>query len=295
MANRVDMMNNKMQTADIVRTTKKTISLTWMVPLIAIIITLGLFVQWKLNQGPQITITFDDANGITTESPIIYRGTVVGRIEEITLNTNATQVVVRARLEKSATILAKEHTKWWVVRPSISLQGIQGLDTIVGPRYIKVLPGDGEETYEFRGSANAASLNGKRFTLVTASADNISIGAPLFYRGIEVGEITSIDLANNASTVRLQCSILNRYTPLVRTNTKFWNVSGIHIDANLLGIDLRAGPITSWIKGGISFATPNQIGDIAPENYAFTLEDDVDEDWLEWSPEIELSQGSGSE
>ena len=169
------MMNNKMQTADIVRTTKKTISLTWIVPLIAIIITLGLFVQWKLNQGPQITITFDDANGITTESPIIYRGTVVGRIEEITLNTNATQVVVRARLEKSATILAKEHTKWWVVRPSISLQGIQGLDTIVGPRYIKVLPGDGEETYEFRGSANASSVNRSRWTQSTEKGASIEL------------------------------------------------------------------------------------------------------------------------
>lgn len=288
-------MTNQLQTADVVHVAKKTISLTWIVPLFAIIITLSLFVQWKLNQGPQITITLDDANGITTESPIIYRGTVVGRIEEITLNTNATQAVVRARLEKSATILAREHTKWWVVRPSVSLQGIKGLDTIVGPRYIGVLPGDGKETYEFTGSANAAPLNGRRFTLVTTSADNISIGAPIFYRGIEVGEITSIDLANNASTVRLRCNILTRYTPLVRTNTKFWNVSGIHIDANLLGIDLRAGPLTSWIKGGISFATPNKVGDIAPENYAFTLESDVDEDWVEWSPEIELSLSSESE
>ena len=72
-------------------------------------------------------------------------------------------------------------------------------------------------------------------------------------------------------------------------------MSGIHIDANLLGIDLRAGPLTSWIKGGISFATPNKVGDIAPENYAFTLESDVDEDWVEWSPEIELSLSSESE
>ena len=288
-------MTNQLQNADVVHAAKKTISLTWFVPLIAIIITLGLFVQWKLNQGPQITIIFDNANGITTESPIIYRGTVVGRIEGITLNPNATRVVVRARLEKSATILAREFSEWWIVRPSVSLQGVQGLDTIVGPRYIQVMPGEGKETFEFTGSANAAQLNGKRFILVTTSADNISIGAPIFYRGIEVGEITSISLANNASTVHLQCNIQNLYAPLVRTNTKFWNVSGIHIDANLLGIDLRAGPLTSWIKGGISFATPNRIGALAPEQYAFTLESDVDEDWIEWSPEIELSQQLESE
>jgi paraquat-inducible protein B len=281
-------MDNNMQTADVVRLPTKKVSLTWIVPLIAIVITLFLFLQWKLHQGPQITITFEDANGITTESPIIFRGTVVGRIESITLNDTAMQVVVQARLDSSAEILAKEHSKWWIVRPTVSLQGIQGLDTIVGPRYITVMPGDGKEQFAFVGSSEAVPTNSKRFTLVTTSADNISLGAPIFYRGIEVGDITSINLANDATTVRLECSILGQYAPLVRTNSKFWNVSGIHIDANLLGIDLRAGPITSWIKGGISFATPSRVGDIAPDGYAFALERDVDDDWLEWAPVIDL-------
>ncbi len=294
MADLASMTDKHLQTADVVRTTKKTVSLTWVVPLLAIVVTLLLFLQWKFNQGPKIAITFDDANGITTESPIIYRGTVVGRVEEIALHANATKVVVQVRLQKSAAILAKEHTKWWVVRPSVSLQGVQGLETIVGPRYITVLPGDGKVTYKFVGSKNVVSMNGKLFTLVTTSADNISVGAPLFYRGIEVGEVSSIELADNASTVRLHCNVQLQYAPLIRTNTKFWNVSGIHIDANLLGIDLRAGPITSWIKGGISFATPNKVGDIAPEGFAFTLEHDFEDDWAEWSPEIDLSQRSES-
>ena len=281
-------MGKNMKTADVVQTTTKTVSLTWIVPLIAIAITLFLFVQWKLSQGPLLTITFEDASGITTESPVIYRGTVVGRVETIALGDNAQEVVVQARLDSSATLLAKEHSKWWIVHPTVSLQGVQGLDTIVGPRYITVMPGDGEEQFSFVGLAGAAPTNSKLFTLVTTSADNISTGAPIFYRGIEVGEITSINLASDASTVRLECSILVRYAPLVRTNSKFWNVSGIHIDANLLGIDLHAGPITSWIKGGVSFATPTRIGDIAPNGYAFTLERDVDEEWLEWSPVINL-------
>ena len=287
-------MSEDLQTAVIVNNPKKTLSLTWVVPLIAIIITATLFLRWKLQQGPQITITFDDASGLTTESPIIYRGTIVGRVENIILNETATGVVVHARLETSATLLAKENTKWWVVHPSVSLQGVQGLDTLVGPRYIQVKPGTGETTFSFIGSEHEVSHQGKVFTLITSSADNVTIGAPLFYRGVEVGAITSIDLANNASTVRLQCTVEQRYAPLIRINTKFWNVSGIRIDANLLGIDFRAGPLTSWIKGGVSLATPNRFGDVAPEGYAFTLHHDLDKDWLEWSPEIELSQNSVS-
>jgi paraquat-inducible protein B len=283
-------MSEKTETAIVKDVPKKSISLTWIVPCIAIAIALSLFARWKLNQGQQITITFNDANGLTTESPIMYRGTIVGRVEDITLNETASSIIVTARLKPSAITLAKEHSKWWIVRPSVSLQGIQGLDTVVGPRYIQVEPSGGKDEFNFIGLENSVPSHGKLFTLITASADNVSVGAPLFYRGIEVGSISSIDLSNTASTVQLQCVIQERYAPLIRTNTIFWNVSGIHIDANLLGIDLWAGPITSWIKGGISIATPNKLGDIAPEGYAFTIERDFDEDWLKWTPEIDLSE-----
>ena len=287
-------MNEEMPSAIVKDASKNTISLTWLVPLIAIAVVLILFLRWKMNQGPQITITFQNINGLTSESPILFRGTIVGRVENITLNNDASSVLVTARLNPSAKSLAKENSEWWIVRPSVTLQGIQGLDTIVRPRYIEVEPGSGEPSVTFVGSENTVLSNGKLFTLITTSADNVTVGAPLFYRGIEVGSISSITLSENASTVQLSCVIQDYYAPLIRTNTKFWNVSGIHIDANLLGIDFRAGPITSWIKGGISIATPNAIGDIAPEGYAFTLEQDVDEDWLGWSPEIDLSGNSAT-
>ncbi len=115
-------MGKTMKPADVVQPTTKTVSFPWIVPLIAIAITLFLFVQWKLSQGPLLTITFKNANGITTESPIIYRGIIVGRIETISLGNNAQEVIVQARLDSSATLLAKEHSKWWIVRPSVSLQ-----------------------------------------------------------------------------------------------------------------------------------------------------------------------------
>ncbi len=285
-------MNEEMPSAIVKDASRKNVSLTWLVPLIAITVVLILYGRWKINQGPQITITFQNINGLTIDSPILFRGTIVGRVEKITLNNGATSVLVTARLNPSAKTLAKEHSEWWVVRPSVTLQGIQGLDTIVRPRYIQVEPGKGDPSFTFVGSEHPILSSGKYFTLITTSADNVTVGAPLFYRGIEVGSVSLITLSENASTVQLQCVIQEGYVPLIRTNTKFWNVSGIHIDANLLGIDLRAGPITSWIKGGISIATPNNLGDIAPEGYAFTLEQDVDEDWLEWSPEIDLSGNS---
>jgi paraquat-inducible protein B len=281
-------MNKTLPTANITNTQASSFSAVWLIPTIAIIAASVLYIRWEITRGPLISITFADAGGLSSESPIIYRGAVVGRIERLTLDNDLSHVIVAARLDASAEGLARKGTEWWVVKPSISLQGISGLDTIFGPRYIEMMPGSGEPTYEFDGSTEAFHGNGKNFTLNTNSAENVSAGTPIFFRGIEVGSVTGISLANNAASVRLQIVIHEQYTPLVYTNTEFWNVSGITIDADLFGLDLHTGPLSSLIRGGIAMATPNRAGEIAPENYAFTLSDSFDEDSLDWSPRIDL-------
>ena len=283
------------QNAIVRSSTQKAYSLSWVVPIVAILITAFLFLRWWSNQGPAITITFENTAGLTIDSPIMYRGTIVGRVEAIALTSDTNRVEVLARIQPSAASLAKEGSQWWIVRPSVSLQGVQGLDTIVGPRYIEVLPSNGEVCVSFIGLQNSIPYAGKQISLVATSADNLTVGAPLYYRGVEVGQVTALDLADFSSTVRIICNVKERYAPLVRTNSKFWNISGISLDATLLGIDLRAGPLTSWIKGGIAFATPNVLGDVAPDGYAFSIESKVDEDWIEWSPEIDLRIETGTQ
>ncbi|MEE2912803.1 MAG: MlaD family protein [Planctomycetota bacterium] len=281
-------MNKTLPTANVSNSQVSSFSAVWLIPTIAIIVTSVLYIRWEMTRGPLITITFTDAGGLSAESPIIYRGAIVGRIEQVSLDEDLSHVVVSARLDATAKGLARKGTKWWVVRPSISLQGISGLETIFGPRYIELVPGYGDYTYDFDGSTDPFHGNGKNFTLNAASAENISIGTPIYFRGIEVGSITDKNLANNAASVRLQVVIEEQYTPLVHTNTKFWNVSGVSIDADLFGLDLHTGPLASLIRGGIAMATPDRAGKVAPENYAFTLSDTFDDDSLEWFPQIDL-------
>lgn len=281
-------MSKTLPTANITNSQTSSFSAVWLIPTIAIIAASVLYIRWEITRGPLISITFADAGGLSSESPIIYRGAVVGRIERLSLDKDLSHVIVAARLDATAEGLAREGTKWWVVKPSISLQGVSGLETIFGPRYIELMPGTGEPIYEFDGSTEAFHGNGKSFSLNADSAENIAIGTPIFFRGIEVGSVTGISLANNAASVRLQIVINEYYTPLVYTNTEFWNVSGISLDADLFGLDLQTGPLASLIRGGIAMATPNRAGELAPEDYAFSLSDNFDEDSLDWSPHIDL-------
>ena len=274
--------------ATITKISQKRYSVTWAIPAVALVIMILLFIRWQLQQGPSITVTFSDVKGLTIDSPIMYRGAIVGRVEDIALSQENETVVVTVRLMQTATSLAVSGSTWWIVHPEVSLQGVNGLDTLIGPKYIQVSPGTGEVEHAFTGSDFAQQQNGKTFTIVTNSAEGITKGAPIFYRGIEIGHVHEITLASNASTVHLQFTVENIYTPIIRTNTVFWNASGLNFEASLTGFKLHAGPLASLVKGGLTLATPNNAGDIAPEGFAFNLVNDFDEDWLEWSPEIDL-------
>lgn len=283
-------MKRDLPSASVTATPRNRFSLSWLVPTFAIIATVILYFRWEMNRGPVVTIEFIDTSGLTTDSPIVYRGAIVGRVENIELDPDLSSVVVHARLNSSAADLAREGTQWWIVRPTVSLQGVSGLDTIMGPRYIQLQPGHGRTTLAFVGSPTVVHTSGKTFTLVTDFAKSVTVGAPIFYRGFEIGEVTFITLAQDSKKVLLNIIIEEKYASLIRTNTIFWNEGGIRFDANLFGINLRTGPLASLIKGGISTATPEEIGDIAQEGHEFSIKDDFDEDWLEWSPEIPLNQ-----
>jgi paraquat-inducible protein B len=276
-------------TATIVSIKQKNYSLTWIIPVIAIGMSCFLYARWAISRGPQITITFDDISGLTVDAPVMYRGAIVGRIENITLVENNSNVEVAARLDRSASGLAVEGSRWWIVRPSVSLHEISGLETIVGPRYLQASVGTGKPTHAFTGSSDANVDSGKNFTLIASDVDDVTAGTPIYYRGIKIGSITDVGLAENASTVRLRFNIQPPYAPIIRTNSKFWNVSGVSIEAGLSGINLHTGSLASLIKGGISVATPENLGDVAPVGYAFDLLNDFEKEWLMWSPTIDLS------
>ena len=274
-------------TATIVKNTQKKRSLSWITPAVALVIALVLFVRWQLQKGPVVNISFENASGLTVDSPIMYRGAIVGRVEQLGLTADNKNVVVTARLHASASSLAVEDSSWWIVHPEMTLDGFSGLDTIIGPRYVQVAPGKGEPAFTFEGSLLPQTRDGKTFTITADSGEGIAVGAPVYYRGIQIGKITTINLSSNASKVRLGFIIEKQYVPIIRKNTKFWNVSGVNFEASITGFKLHAGPIASLIKGGITLATPSNFGDLAEVGHDFTLRK-FDKDWLDWSPKIPL-------
>lgn len=272
------------------------VSLAWLVPVL-IIAGVIAFVAWQTRQatGPRVEITFADANGLEAGAPVVYLGTRVGVVRAVELTGDLSGVVVVAELEPHAAGLAREGTRFWVVRPEVSLRGVRGLDALLGPRYVAVqpMPGDRPRADTFTGSAGPPTggmePEGLELVLRASNLSGVTPGAPVLYRGVRVGRVTGAALAGDATHAAVGVVIDERFAPLVRTDSRFWNAGGVGLDFGIFrGLTVSAGSLDSIVEGAVAFATPEDPGEAVGDGASFELATEPKEKWLEWEPVINL-------
>ena len=88
---------------------KKSISIVWIVPLVALLIGGWLAYKAITEKGPTITITFQSAEGLEAgKTKIKFKDVEMGHVEEIRLSPDLSQVVVTAQLMKQAKDINRE-------------------------------------------------------------------------------------------------------------------------------------------------------------------------------------------
>lgn len=271
--------------------TRSWASWLWLVPLAALVVAGVLGWQAVRQRGLAITIEFQEGAGLRAGDPISYRGVHVGEVTRVRLADGLERVVVEAELDKSAAGLAVEGTRFWIVQPQISLSKISGLETLLGPRYVAAAPGSGAAMRDFVGRERSPEdeeieHDGLRIVLEAARAGSLSVGAPVTYREIRVGAITGVHLAPHGRLVLVDAVIAPSHARLVRDNSVFWNTSGASLDVGFTGVTVRAESLSTIVAGGIAFATPTKAGERVANGQHFALKSDVDDDWLEWSPDL---------
>lgn len=266
-------------------------SAAWILPILALAAAALLGWQaWK-QRGVTVRVSFSDAAGLRPGDDVIYRGISVGTIRDVRLSPQARRVVVEAVLRPEAAPLAAEGTRFWIARPEVSLNGVTGLDTLIGPTYLNVLPDmqGGDQQSAFEGLSERPDLDsanqGLRVVLRLARRGTVSVGSPVLYRDVAVGRVNEVRLAADARWVELEAVIIDRYAHLVRDNTRFFKATGIGIDFGWFGgLSVRAESLEALVSGAIGFATPSRPGDHAPDNTVFDVAPEADADWLKWDP-----------
>lgn len=260
-------------------------SAIWILPLIALAI--GGWLAWQAysQAGVRIQVRFQTGEGIVAnKTEVFYKGMSVGKVDSLELDTEGqnTGVVATIEMNKEAEGHLTTGTRFWLVKPSVSLAGITGLETLVSGNYIAISPGEGEPTKRFTALAKAPPLSddepGLHLTLKADRLGSLNRDSPVFYKQIQVGRVKSYKLSEDQDTVEVKVFIAPAYANLVRKHTRFWNASGISIDANLSGVKVRSESLASIAAGGIAFATPEHRKDSPPTDPSlpFRLYDDYD-------------------
>lgn len=243
-------------------------SAIWVLPLIALLI--GGWLAWRAysEAGIEIQVMFESGDGIQAgKTEVIYKGMPVGKVIALTLDRSEARRGVIATLEMNKEVEARlvTGTRFWLVKPSVTLAGVTGLETLVSGNYIAVSPGEGEPSREFTALPEAPPLAddvpGLHLTLKAERLGSLNKDSPVFYKQIQVGRVKSFALAENQSTVEVKVFIQPEYASLVRKHTRFWNASGISVDAGLSGLKVRTESLASIVAGGIAFATPEHRTD----------------------------------
>ena len=265
----------------------------WLIPLGALALCAWFVYRDYIATGPLVTIYFQDASGLEENNTLVrYLGATVGQVKSIQLTKDSSRVLVKARLAGSATQLARDGTTFWIVRPELKLGAISGLRTIVSGEYVAVRPGNGARTNQFTGAEREPipeEPGSLHITILVPELGSLQEQSAIYYRGIQVGEVLKYQLGDDGQEVKIQARIRKEYTPLVRENSKFWNAGGIDFRFGIFkGAEISAGSAKTLLSGGIAFASPNELGEPAPDGAVFRLYDKPDDAWKNWMPVINL-------
>ena len=269
---------------------RRLLRLTWMVPVMAVVVAAYLVFHRMQDYGPEITVSFTDGGGLRVgQTPVRYRGVQVGEVTGVRLSKDEKKALVRIRLIKSAEGIAREGSRFWVVRPHVGFGQVTGLATVLSGPEIDVVPGkeDAKPEFTFTGLETPPStIEGGLRIIVRAARPKMRPDAPVYYRGVEVGTVQKIDLAPNALSADVYVVIYPRYVSLVREGSSFWDVSGLNIRGGVMkGLEVEFESLRAFITGGIEFATPPGTGRAKPGT-VFFLYDEPKKEWLAWAPKI---------
>jgi paraquat-inducible protein B len=265
--------------AQIAGKSRSTFSLVWIVPLVAVLI--GGWLAWKTisEKGPEFVIHFKTAEGLEAgKTKIKYKAVDVGTVESIALTPDRGTVLVRARLEKYAENYLVKDSRFWVVRARITGATVQGLGTLLSGAYIGMDVGKStERTSEFTGLENqpivTADVPGRHFILKSPTLGSFSLGSPIYFRKIAVGEVESYALDKDGKGVTVRVFIHAPHDQYVNAGTRFWEASGIDVKLSASGVDLETESLASIIIGGIAFQTLDTAATAEPaaQNAEFHL------------------------
>lgn len=257
-------------------------SLVWLIPIVAAVVGISLLVNTLTSRGPEITVTFRTAEGLTPgKTAVRYKDVDIGLVKSVRLASDRSHVLASIELTKDAENFAVKDTRFWVVRPRFAISGVSGLETLLSGAYIGVDAGkSAESTRSFTGlevpPVVTADASGRQFVLRAQDLGSLDIGSPVYYRRVPVGQVVAYQLEPNGRDITLRVFVNKPYDKLVTADTRFWHASGVDLKLDAGGLKLSTQSLVTVLLGGVAFQAPENTSahEAAAENTQYLLASD---------------------
>ena len=257
--------------------------------------------------GRRFVLIADQPGSIAVHDPVYYRQVQVGQVGAIELLPDGSAVAVDIRIQDQHAALVRQRSVFWnasgihanlnLFDPSIDVESAKAL--LRGGIAFATPAGGGPQAAagkEFRlyseeqGTKRVQpEATGLRVVLTAGQLGSVAVGDSVYYREVAVGKVVATGFEDSSAVVYIHAVIDDRYAPLVRKDSVFWNASGLHVDFSLFkGASLDVESLKALLAGGVAFATPESSGARAADGSQFQLHDKPKDEWLSWQPAIRL-------
>ncbi|MCX5616960.1 MlaD family protein [Bombella sp. TMW 2.2559] len=243
-------------------------SVLWIIPVLALAIAGWLAWRHFATMGPRIVVSFDAADGIVPgQTQVKNKAVNLGTVQSVSLSPDMSHADVTIQMSGIDPHVLNEHTRFWVVSPRINGASITGLDTLFSGAYIAMDPGKPEGSHykdHFKGLENPPGVRsdkpGSTYWLVSPRLESLGAGAPIFYRDVQVGEILGYTMPpGGEGPLLLKVFIKAPYDHYLRSDSRFWNVSGMQIGFGAGGMNIRLQSFQALLSGGVAFGRPDKV------------------------------------
>ena len=115
---------------------ERRLSIAWLVPLAVLLVVGWISFDVYSTRGVEVSVSFPDGHGLGPGDTVRCRGIEVGSVRSVQLVDSGVEVALQLD-PANATQLARAGSRWWVSRPKLDWSRVSGLDSLVGPRFIR--------------------------------------------------------------------------------------------------------------------------------------------------------------
>lgn len=208
----------------------------------------------------EIMLVMKEPHNLTPKmSKIFCNGVEAGVVSSLEYEAQTNVTNVKLKLFNNFRRLANERAYFWIVKPTIDFNKIEGLDAVVRGNYINFITSDHTAKIKstFILNEKKPQVKGMHLELISDDIESLREGASIFYHSIEIGTIDSYKINKDKTTFTINAVILPEYKNLLNSSSVFYHKSGIEFKADYTRLELNTGSLETMLRGGIAVETPD--------------------------------------